>query len=421
MTRFVLPLKRIFRVVNGSTPSSGNGGYWGGEITWITPEDLGAIRGNEICASRRTLTWAGFGDCAAKIVPEGSIILSTRAPIGNLGIATLPLCTNQGCKALVPRDSKGVSSKFYYYWLLANRDLLISYGQGTTFQELGADKLGNLCVPILPCDTQAKVASFLDRKTAAIDGLIKKKERLIELLQEKRQALMTQVVTKGLDPRVPMKDSGVSAFGWIPTNWRVLPLRRVIDEFVDYRGRTPTKVEHGVPLITAGAIRNGRIDHSRVPEYMAPEEYGDIMRRGRPRVGDLVFTTEAPLGEVALVEDVGHAFAQRIILFRVDPRRISSRFLWLFYRSMAGRNEILSRGSGSTAEGIRADRLRASAVLVPPLEQQEAIVEAVVEKLAAEEPLDGAIGKQILLLREYRQSVISAAVTGQLDLSKETA
>ena len=246
-----------------------------------------------------------------------------------------------------------------------------------------------------------------------------KKERLIELLQEKRTALITHAVTKGLDPNVPMKPSGIDWFGDIPEHWKVLRLRRVVDRFIDYRGRTPTKIAQGVPLITAGAIRDGTIDHSRVPEYIAEEDYEAWMKRGLPRRGDVVITTEAPLGEVAPVTDTRVAFAQRVILFRLNSHRVTNEYLVNFYQSKAGRRELESRASGSTASGIRADRLRASQIPVPPLEEQRATSVWIANKLALHYALLAALGRHIALLSEYRTALISAAVTGKIDVRGE--
>nr|WP_228530771.1 MULTISPECIES: restriction endonuclease subunit S [Myxococcaceae] len=134
----------------------------------------------------------------------------------------------------------------------------------------------------------------------------------------------------------------------------------------------------------------------------------------------MVFTTEAPLGEVALVEDASHAFAQRVILFRMNSLRMTSKYLRLFYLSSPGRDEIKSRASGSTAEGIRADRLRGSAVIVPPVETQQLIAAELDAKLVAFEPLLRRLETQVARLREYRQALIGAAVTGQLSESVET-
>ena len=116
------------------------------------------------------------------------------------------------------------------------------------------------------------------------------------VLEEKRTALISHAVTKGLDPNVPMKDAGIGRTGSIPEHWTVHQLRRVVDRFIDYRGRTPTKTDSGVPLITAGAVRDGLIEHSQAPEFMPEEDYDDWMCRGLPELGDVVVTTEAPLG-----------------------------------------------------------------------------------------------------------------------------
>ncbi|MBF5043175.1 MULTISPECIES: restriction endonuclease subunit S [Myxococcaceae] len=318
-------------------------------------------------------------------------------------------------------DPAKLISEWLFYLLHAYdaRKVFYSLGGGVR-QSAKFEDLRHLLVIVPPLRTQRSLTAFLDRRTAAIDSLLQKKERLLELMEEKRQALISHTVTKGLDPHVDMKNSGVAHFGKIPTSWQVLPLRRVIREFVDYRGRTPTKVDAGIPLITAGAIRDGRIEHSRAPEYMEPSEYNEFMSRGRPAVGDMVFTTEAPLGEVALVEDASHAFAQRVILFRMNSLRMTSKYLRLFYLSSPGRDEIKSRASGSTAEGIRADRLRGSAVIVPPVETQQLIAAELDAKLVAFEPLLRRLETQVARLREYRQALIGAAVTGQLSESVET-
>ena len=316
-----------------------------------------------------------------------------------------------------------VLPEFLRFVLLADETIKLvdSSTDGVKMPRAERDFVARLVVPVPEKERQRAVAAFLNRKTAAIDDLVAKKERLIELLQEKRQALITQAVTKGLDPNVPMKDSGIRWLGDIPAHWEVHQLRRVVREFVDYRGRTPTKLDEGVPLITAGAVRDGRIDHERAPEYMAVDEYKEFMRRGLPELGDLVFTSEAPLGEVALVEDPTVAFAQRIILFRVNRARVLSEFLWLYYRSDAGRSEVVSRSSGSTAEGIRADRLRGSLVPVPPLGEQSDIIETVKKGLEHLGPISKAVDVQIDRLREYRQALISAAVTGKIEIPAEEA
>ena len=139
-----------------------------------------------------------------------------------------------------------------------------------------------------------------------------------------------------------MKDSGISWLGQIPAHWQVLPLTRVVRQFVDYRGATPTKLEDGVPLITATQIKNGRIDHSLDPVFISEEEYGSRMTRGFPEKGDVLVTTEAPLGETAQIEDERVAPGQRIILMKPDLGKVTKDYLFTHFRSNIGRTELLS-------------------------------------------------------------------------------
>ena len=311
-------------------------------------------------------------------------------------------------------------SKYYFQNYLL-RAFFVKEMNIVTRASLSQDLLKQMPVLLPPFDQQIQIAAFLNYETARIDALIKKKQRQIELLQEKRSALISHAVTKGLDPNAKMKDSGIEWIGEIPERWSLLQLRRVVDKFVDYRGRTPTKTESGVPLITAGAVKDGKIDHSTVPEYIAEEEYDDWMVRGKPERGDIVITTEAPLGEVGQVCDTNVAFAQRIILFKVNAIIMMPEFLRYYYLSVSGRSELLSRASGSTASGIRADRLKMSTVIVPPLGEQRAIVEYLEESLKPLLTPRSLISESIGKLRELRTALISAAVTGKIDVRREVA
>jgi type I restriction enzyme S subunit len=181
--------------VNGSTPQIGILEYWDGDIAWVTPEDLGELEVFEIRNSRRRITLEGYRSCGTTLVPAGSLVLSTRAPIGHLAVAAAELCTNQGCRSLVFRHDS--AQKFFYFQLVAARAELESWGQGSTFRELATGKLQEVFIAEPPVGEQRAISAFLDRETVRIDVLVAKKERLIELLQEKRTALITRAVTKG--------------------------------------------------------------------------------------------------------------------------------------------------------------------------------------------------------------------------------
>mgnify|MGYP000912388754 CR=1 FL=1 len=196
----VLPLKRKFRVVNGGTPASAEEMYWDGDITWVTPDDLGKIETQKIAHSRRQITKDGLDNCSARLVPCSSIIMSTRAPIGHIAIADVEVCTNQGCRSLVPLN-KSVLSDFIYYSLIGSKAVLQAKGKGTTFMELSSEDLGSHIVTVPSYLEQCAIANFLDRETVKIDRMVSLEEAVIERQQEYRSALITAAVTGKIDVR----------------------------------------------------------------------------------------------------------------------------------------------------------------------------------------------------------------------------
>ena len=192
-------MRTVVFIRNGATPSTNNEAYWNGDILWITPEDLGAMKGRRITSSGRRITRAGYESCGASLVSPNSIAISTRAPIGHLGILGLAGCVNQGCKLLVPKGS--IRSDFLYHVLETARPELQSRGHGTTFMELSRLKLGNFPLPAPPLVEQVAIAAYLDRETARIDAAAARARRQIELMREYRERLIADVVTGKLDVR----------------------------------------------------------------------------------------------------------------------------------------------------------------------------------------------------------------------------
>lgn len=157
------------------------------------------------------------------------------------------------------------------------------------------------------------------------------------------------------------------------SEWKEYKLEDVIDKFIDYRGKTPKKTSSGIPLVTAKVVKNGTI--LKPNEFIAEEDYEAWMTRGLPEINDIVLTTEAPLGEVALIKDANIALAQRIITLRGNPELVYNPFLKYYFQSSQGQYELDSRASGTTVFGIKASVLRELPVILPPLPEQKAIAE----------------------------------------------
>lgn len=155
------------------------------------------------------------------------------------------------------------------------------------------------------------------------------------------------------------------------SEWKEYLLSEVIDKFIDYRGKTPTKTTHGIPLITAKIVKAGRILEAN--EFISEDDYDSWMTRGLPEVNDVVLTTEAPLGEVALLKDKKVALAQRIITLRGIKEKVDNIFLKYYFQSKDGQHELQSRASGTTVFGIKSSVLQEVPILLPPLAEQKAI------------------------------------------------
>jgi type I restriction enzyme S subunit len=299
------------------------------------------------------------------------------------------------------------------------RDQFQVAANGITRYGLGGDSIRTGLLAMPPEPEQRTIAAFLDGETARIDALVAKKERLINLLQEERTTLITSAVTRGLDPAAPMKDSGVEWLGEIPAHWQIKPFTKYVVESADYRGKTPTKVSSGVFLVTAKNVRMGWIDYECSQEFVAENEYFEIMRRGMPRVQDILFTTEAPLGNVALVDREDIALAQRIIRFRMDSTHFESHFTLYAMMSHYFQSQLERLSTGSTAEGLKASKLPMLWLVAPPGMEQRAIVSFLGREMTRIDALIAKVRDAIERLNELRTTLISAAVTGKIDVREE--
>ena len=214
-----------------------------------------------------------------------------------------------------------------------------------------------------------------------------------------------------------MKDSGIEWLGEIPGHWEVKPLTKYLESIADFRGRTPAKIDDGLFLVTARNIKNGRIDYEISKEYVDFDDAQSLLDRGRPKIGDVLFTTEVPLGEVANIDREDIALAQRIIKFRGKKDILNNFFLKFWLLSDAFQQDLYTYATGSTALGIKASKLNKLLLVLPSYKEQTAIV-AHIEKESAR--IDAKITKTkklIELFKEYRTALISEVVTGKIKIT----
>jgi len=278
-------------------------------------------------------------------------------------------------------------------------------------------------VPLAPISTQRRVGAFLDRKTATLDAIIAKRERLIGLLQEKRQALTTQAVTKGLDPNVPMKESGTPSIGEVPAHWQlkrlmhVTPSRRQIMYGIVLPG---PNVEQGIPIVksgdcTAEKLRLERL-HRTTPDIEAP------FARARLEPGDIVYAIRGSIGMSAIVPDELRGANLTQDAARIAPRAgISSKWLLYVVQSSGVWSQLQAGVVGATVKGINIRDLKRPMIPIPAQREQDRISRFLEGAVGGMDQTRVATERSVDLLREYRQALITAAVTGKIDVSKEAA
>ena len=282
-------------------------------------------------------------------------------------------------------------------------------------RRISRTNLGNIVIPLPPIQQQRRIADYLDRKCGQIDAIIARQQEVIEKLKAYKLSVITEAVTKGLNPHAPMKDSGVEWIGEIPEQWSVVPLTKQLKSIVDYRGKTPEKVDTGVFLVTAKNIKNGKIDYEISTEYVKVEDYEEIMHRGIPQIGDVLFTTEAPLGQVANVDRTDIALAQRIIKFSTNEH-LNSYYLKYWIMSIGFQNFLMALSTGSTALGIKASKLFMLPITLPSIKEQQQIVTYLDNKCVSTEAAIMKKSSLIDSLIAYKKSLIYEVVTGKKEV-----
>lgn len=258
--------------------------------------------------------------------------------------------------------NNGFLAKWLYYYL--NKIDLKKYNEATGVPSLSVSILNNIKVITPPQLEQQKIADIL----STVDEQIEQTDALIEKTKELKKGLMQRLLTKGIG-HTEFKKAEV---GVIPFEWLEYKIEDIC-ESVDYRGKTPPKVDEGILLVTAKNIGKGFIDYEVSKEYIREEDYEEVMSRGLPKEGDVLLTTEAPLGNVANVDDENIALAQRVIKFRGKADVIDNYYLKYYMLGSTFQKELISQSTGSTVLGIKGSRLKKINILVPPLGEQKKI------------------------------------------------
>ena len=409
------PLKRFSKLQTGMTPPTDDFGNYTDEdlFQWIRPEDLDET-GKPTKASK-FLTTQGWR--LTRQIPAGATLICCIGTIGKSGITEDIVSTNQQITAAIPI----ANSRYLFYSITSARTELELASTGNVLRILNTERLGNICFPSPPRHEQEAIATFLDRETAKIDALVAEQENLIALLKEKRQAVISHAVTKGLDPTVPMKDSGIEWLGEVPDHWSLKRLKQLLKKSGLVRGpfggdlKKEIFVDEGYKVYEQknAIYKNFALGDS----YISEQKYTE-MQRFRVRKNDYILSCSGTIGKAYRIpsEAPDGIINQALLIIRFDDSIISIFSDWIFEANFF-QLQILDNSQGGAMKNLVGMDIFTCIVLpVPPRSEQKAIAAYLDTETAKLDELTTEAQHTIDLLKERRSALISAAVTGKIDV-----
>jgi type I restriction enzyme, S subunit len=326
--------------------------------------------------------------------------------------------------ALIRADISRCNPSFLEYALKSPylQNQIVAKSNANTQLNIGMKDIPKLRMCLPSMEEQTAIASFLGHETAKIDVLISEQSKLIDLLKEKRQAVISHAVTKGLNPDVPLKDSGVEWFGEVPEHWREIALSRILDcPVTDGPHTTPEFVDSGVPFLSVDAIQDGRLvfDGCR---FVSELDHQEFSRKAAPRRNDILMGKAASVGKIARVEvDFSFSIWSPLALIRADISRCNPSFLEYALKSPYLQNQIVAKSNANTQLNIGMKDIPKLRMCLPSMEEQTAIASFLGHETAKIDVLITEGEHAIDLLQERRSALISAAVTGKIDVRNRVA
>lgn len=407
------------KIGSGTTPESGNPIYHeNGTINWLNTGDLndGIL---ESCSKK--VTEKALEDYSAlKIFPAGSLVMAMYgATIGKTCIINFETTTNQACCVFCKGNIIDVN--FLQYWFIGNKEHIINLAIGGGQPNISQAILKDIRIWCPNMSEQIEQTNYLDNKTNKIDSLIAKKEQFITLLQEERIALINQAVTKGLDPKVKMKDSGIEWLGEIPEHWKIYRIDW-INNIV--RGNTGFKKDELLNIGDYVALQYGKTYKVDVVDesfnfFVNSEFYKDsqIVSKGDTI---LISTSET-------IEDLGHTcyynneniglLGGEQILLKPNRKFLHEKFLYQYARQF--HLELKRYAKGLKVFRFSTHDLKQIFIAIPSIEEQIKIADFLDLETIRIDSLTSKMEKEIELLKEYKTALISEVVTGKIDVRNE--
>ncbi|HAT1987219.1 TPA: restriction endonuclease subunit S [Legionella pneumophila] len=401
----------------GGTPDKNTSEYWeNGTVPWL---NSGSVNQFLITSPTTYITSDALEKSSAKWVPKGALLIALAGQGKTKGMVaqtTFDTTCNQSMAAIICRK---FNSRYLLWWLVSQYENIRGLSSLDGRDGLNLEMIGGIKCPIPSSEEQKAIAAFLDKKSSEIDTLIAKKQKLIQLLEEKRSALITQVVTKGLYSDVPLKESYLPWLNSIPTHWSIKKFQHT--SFVKARIgwqnlRSDEFTDDGPYCVTGTDFMDGKVNWSTA--YHVSEQRYDLDTNIQLMNGDLLITKDGTIGKLALIDALPAKATLNSGIFVTRPlsNDYSNAFMYWLLSSQVFNDFIKFMNTGTTINHLYQHMLERFKYPLPPIEEQKVIVRFLVEETKKIDSIKSKIEEAIQRLKEYRSALIAYAVTGKIDV-----
>lgn len=354
MSYELVPLGELGEIVAGSTPDTNNKEYWDGDISWITPADLTKHKGIYFNGELRKITEKGYKSCSTKMLPVGSILFSSRAPIGHCAVTSFPLCTNQGFKSIIPNER--LDPLYGFFALKFFTPQIEALGRGATFTEVNKEIFENYRIPVPPLTEQKRIAALLARA----DRLRQLRRTAHDLGDALLQSVFLEMfgnALSGKNPEMPL-----------------VPLETLCTKITDGTHVTPTYLNEGVPFLSVKNITKvrGTLDFSDI-KYISPEEHKKISKLSNVERDDLLYTKIGATYGFAQIVDTDREFSifVSVALLKPDKTKILPKYFESVMRTRFVKEQADRLVSGIGVPDLHLREIKTFQIPLPPIPLQE--------------------------------------------------
>lgn len=429
----------VGKIISGGTPSTALQEYWNGNINWISPSDLTGYRSKSIIKGAKSITETGLKNSSARLMPKGSVLFSSRAPIGYVVIAADELCTNQGFKSIIPNEN--LNSEFLYYYLKGAKNKAEKVASGTTFKEISLTNFSGLDFPLPPLPTQLAIVSKIEELFSELDKGIENLRTAQLQLKTYRQAVLKwafegrltdnlnhdaldaydeNALSMAAEPTVTYKakNNNGSDKGDLPDGWKWVKS----GDFFDFvtsgsRGWAKYYSEKGAIFIRITNLDFDSLeldlDESKI-QYVNPPTSSEGIRT-KVQEGDFLFSITGYLGMLAIAPKLENAYVNQHVCLCRPKANFNRKYLGYWIISKSGGHHYLNKNQkGAVKAGLNLDDLKTFPVPVCTIAEQNRVVQEIESRLSVADKMEESITQSMQQAEALRQSILKRAFEGKL-------